>query len=105
MMQQHNMVLVGAIVIDETGERRADVRVREGIIAEIGSDLSAVTMNCLMSQVASLLLDLSTCTPTFANRECRRPRRLRLAHEPRLLADTPQWSLCRTPTPRKTALR
>jgi len=41
MMQQHNMVLAGGTVIDETGERRADVRVREGTIAEVGSDLSA----------------------------------------------------------------
>lgn len=41
MMQQHNMLLAGGTVIDETGERRADVRVREGIITEISSDLSA----------------------------------------------------------------
>ena len=41
MMQQHNMLLAGGTVIDETGERRADVRVREGIIIEISSDLSA----------------------------------------------------------------
>ena len=41
MMQQHNMLFASGTVIDETGERRADVRVREGIITEISSDLSA----------------------------------------------------------------
>ena len=105
MMQQHNMLLAGGTVIDETGERRADVRVREGIITEISSDLSAGDDELVDIAGCIVAPDLSTCTPTFANRECRRPKRLRPAHELQHSADTPQWSPCRTPTPHKIVLR
>ena len=34
------LMLVGGTVLDETGERRADVLVRDGVIAEVGSSLA-----------------------------------------------------------------
>jgi dihydroorotase len=36
------LLIAGGTVVDEQGERRADVLVRDGVIAEVGSDLDAV---------------------------------------------------------------
>ncbi|MGA0217417.1 MAG: amidohydrolase family protein, partial [Ilumatobacteraceae bacterium] len=39
MMNNEAVLLTGALAIDESGERRLDVRVRDGVIAEVGDAL------------------------------------------------------------------
>ncbi len=45
-------MLQGGTVIDETGERRADVIVRDGVIAEVGPDLDATGLTVLDAEAA-----------------------------------------------------
>ena len=88
-------------VVDEHGERRADVLVEGGRSSSPSSPIDGRrgATRARRRRDASSRPGSSICTPTCASRAASRPRRSRPAHGRRRSAATPRSSRCRTPTP------
>ena len=96
----------GWTVVDATGERVADVRVRDGTVVDVGDRPARdAGERARRRRAAWCARGSSTCTCTCASRATRRPRPSRPARAPRRAAGSPRWWRCRTPDPRSTTPR
>ncbi len=97
------IVIRGGTVLDQTGERRADVAIDDGRIVEVGRRTGRRPRRST-PRAASFPRASSTCTCTCASRAAKKPRRSRPAAAPPRSAGSPRSSRCRTPSPRRTSL-
>ena len=101
------LLIRGGRVVDATGERVADVLVRDGRVAEVGPTLAPARREWRRSTraAASWRPASSTSTCTSASPAWKRRRRSRPARAPRRSAGSPRSSRCPTPSPRSTTPR
>ena len=96
------ILISGGRVIDQTGERRADVRVLDGRVAEVAPSIEPVDADEVLDATAVWSVpDSSISTRICVSRDARRRRRSRPDRGRRRAVGTRVSWRCRTPIRRR----